>query len=120
MGEDPRNKYVVVYKCLGDLTRLRILNLLNQKPLCVSHLQGILEVPQTKMTKQLQYLKRHELIESARNGTWTIYYIPESPNDVLRFNLERLEELIFRDPVFVRDLERLDATDTSAAALPEG
>ena len=42
-----------IYKCIADPQRLRILNLLEAGPLCVCHMQEILEVPQVKMSKQL-------------------------------------------------------------------
>ena len=34
-----------IYKCIADPQRLRILNLLEAGPLCVCHMQEILEVP---------------------------------------------------------------------------
>ena len=37
---------VQMYRCLCDETRLRILHLLKQGPLCVCHFQDILQLPQ--------------------------------------------------------------------------
>ncbi len=107
--------YISVYKCLCDLTRLRILNLLQESPLCVCHFQDILGEPQSKMSKQLAYMKRHGLIESFRRMNWTIYQLAERDNPLLEQNLKCLQDLAFTDDVFVKDLERLRKTDISAA-----
>ena len=48
---------IQIYKCLCDELRLRILNLLQEGPLCVCHLVEILDCEQVKMSKQLRYMK---------------------------------------------------------------
>ena len=47
------------HACLSDPTRLRLVSLLLDGPLCVCHLQDILREPQVKISKHLAYLKRH-------------------------------------------------------------
>ncbi len=48
---------IQIYQCLCDPTRLRILHLLTQTPLCVCHFQEILGEPQVKVSKHLSYLR---------------------------------------------------------------
>ncbi|MDF1739072.1 MAG: metalloregulator ArsR/SmtB family transcription factor [Verrucomicrobiales bacterium] len=110
--------YLSVYKCLGELTRLRILNLLKHGPLCVCHVQDVLGEPQPKVSKQLAYLKRHGVIESLRHANWTIYRLSGEPGSILAQNLKCLEDGAFQESVFLEDLERLRQVDTSAACLP--
>jgi DNA-binding transcriptional ArsR family regulator len=50
-------KLVSIYECLCDATRLRLLNLLLQGPLCVCHLQAVLGESQVKISKHLSYLR---------------------------------------------------------------
>ncbi len=107
--------YIAVYKCLCDLTRLRILNLLRETPLCVCHFQTILDEPQSKMSKQLAYMKRYGLIESFRRLNWTIYRLPENRSALLEENLKCLQDVAFHEEVFQSDLQRLQQTDISAA-----
>ncbi len=109
---------VAVYKCLCDSVRLRILNLLSRGPLCVCHVQQILDEPQPKISKQLAFMKRNGLIESTRHMNWTIYRIPEQPNPLLAENLKCLQELAFQDRVYKKDLKRFEKTDTAAACIP--
>lgn len=81
-----------IYKCIADPQRLRILNLLESGPLCVCHLQDLLDVPQVKMSKQLSSMKRLGLVESSREGTWMIYSLAAPSNGLLLANLNHLRE----------------------------
>lgn len=100
---------IAVYKCFCDMTRLRILNLLREGPLCVCHLQEILEAPQVKMSKHLGYMKRHALLESERKNNWTIYSIPARPHRILDDNLKCLQDCQREMPAFRKDLQRRKA-----------
>lgn len=97
---------IAVYKCLCDPTRLRILNLLREGPLCVCHLQEILGEPQVKMSKHLGYMKRLGLLTSQRDNNWTIYSLPRKPHPVLEENLKCLQDCRGEMPAFRQDLRR--------------
>lgn len=91
-----------IYKCFCDETRLRILNILRDGPLCVCHIQEILGEPQVKISKQLSYLKRHGLLRSTRWNNWAIYELVDSDSQILEQNLKCLQDaqsemVIFRD-----------------------
>ena len=98
--------YISVYKCLCEKTRLRILRLLEAGPLCVSHLQEILQEPQAKVSKQLIYLKRHGMVSSARCDNWTIYQIANDAPAMLEENLKCLQDVVADHPIFKQDQER--------------
>ena len=55
-------KLLQIYRCFCDETRLRILHLLTQGPLCVCHFQNILQVPQVAVSKHLAYLRAGGLV----------------------------------------------------------
>lgn len=97
---------VVVYKCLCDAVRLRVLNLLSEGPLCVCHLQEILSESQVKTSKQLGYLRRHGLVETERHHNWTIYRLPRKPNSLVVENLKCLQDCSGEMAVFRADLKR--------------
>jgi len=78
-----------LYKCLVDPQRLRILNLLEAGPLCVCHLQELLDESQVKISKQLAYLKQNGLAEARREGTWMIYHLA-GEHPLLLANLDHL------------------------------
>jgi ArsR family transcriptional regulator len=98
---------VQIYQCLCDQTRLRILNLLGEGPLCVCHLQTLLGEPQVKVSKHLAYLRAHALVEARREANWMIYRLPGRPSRELAANLACLQDCVREDPIFRRDRGRL-------------
>ncbi len=79
-----------LHKCLCDKQRLRIINLLHEGPLCVCHLQEILQETQVKISKQLQYMKKLEVVLAKREGVWMIYSLPAPIHPVILANVQYL------------------------------
>lgn len=98
---------VTIYECFCDRTRLRILNLLNQGPLCVCHLQDVLGEPQVKISKHLAYLKKHGLVTATWEGNWRIYALIAKPNAALKANLACLQDCTTEDKIFRQDRAKL-------------
>jgi ArsR family transcriptional regulator len=98
---------VRIYECLCDLTRLRLLALLQQGPLCVCHFQDVLSEPQVKISKHLGYLKARRLVVARREGNWMIYTLPPKPSRELAANLACLQDCAAGNPLFKRDRARL-------------
>ena len=69
---------VNVLKALSDETRLRILNILYHKELCVCDIKGALDVLQTKASRHLGYLKQAGLISSRKKAQWVYYSLVNS------------------------------------------
>lgn len=105
-----------IYECLCDPTRLRILNLLAQGPLCVCHFQDVLEEPQVKISKHLAYLRTRGLVEGVREGQWMVYRLPDNPSASLAANIACLKDCAQENPAFQRDLARLDKRASRFAA----
>lgn len=99
---------VQVYKCLCDETRLRILHLLANRPLCVCHFQDILASPQVKISKHLAYLREHGMVETRRAGSWIIYSLPAHPSVELTANMKCLQDCCRENPIFTKDLRRME------------
>ena len=99
---------IKIYQCLCDQTRLRIINLLNQGPLCVCHFQEALGESQVKISKHLAYLRAHELVVAKREANWMIYRLPEKPSKELSANLACLQDCARDNKIFLRDISRLD------------
>lgn len=62
-----------VFKAFADETRLRILSLLAHGEMCVSDLDEILRVGQSKVSRHLDYLRKNALVTSRRAGTLIFY-----------------------------------------------
>ena len=106
-------KLVAIYQCLCDETRLRILNLLRQRPLCVCHLQQILQRPQAQASQHLARMKKDGLVESARDRNWMIYSLPRVISPALRAHLRCLQDAAQSEPIFQRDLRALGKLEKS-------
>jgi ArsR family transcriptional regulator len=106
-----------IYECLCDRTRLRLLNLLSQGPLCVCHFQEILREPQVKISKHLAYLRQRGLVKVERQGKWMIYELPEKPSRELTANLACLQDCAQEEVIFRRDVERLGKLDRSCTPV---
>ena len=98
---------IQIYQCFCDRTRLRILHLLSQSPLCVCHFQEILGEPQVKISKHLAYLKARGMAKAERHGNWMIYSLPPKRDAELEANLKCLQDCVQTDPEFRRDLKKL-------------
>lgn len=112
-------RLIEIYQCLCDETRLRILHLLTQGPLCVCHFQDVLGVPQTRVSQHLSYLRKRGLVESERRGTWMIYSLPARPSPELEKHLQCLQDCVLSEKLFRDDLKKLRKANP-AGALPTG
>ena len=95
-----------LYKCLADMQRLRILHLLLAGPLCVCHLQDILDETQVKVSKQLQYLRNLGLVEATRKGKWMFYALSQPPHPLLQTNLNALSTFDEASSLLQADLRK--------------
>jgi ArsR family transcriptional regulator len=106
-------KLVQIYQCFCDQTRLRILHLLTQTPLCVCHFQDVLDEPQVKVSKHLAYLRSRGLVQTRRSGNWIVYSLPSKRSAELETNLQCLQDCVASDPTFRKDLKRLAQLQSS-------
>lgn len=96
-----------LYDCLCDATRLRVINLLAQGPLCVCHFEAVLKLPQARISRHLAYLRRHELVVVRQEGPWRVYALAEPAPAALQANLACLQDARAEEPALRDDLARL-------------
>ncbi|MGO8759619.1 MAG: ArsR/SmtB family transcription factor [Terracidiphilus sp.] len=97
-----------LFAALADRTRLRLLNLMNGREVCVCYFVGILKQSQPKVSRHLAYLRRAGVVKARREGKWMHYRI-ERPADpgaaaILEATLARLG----RDREMLADRVQLD------------
>lgn len=68
------------FQALGDRTRLRLLNLIGGRELCVCYFVEILGQPQPKISRHLAYLRNAGIVSARREGKWMHYRIVMPPN----------------------------------------
>jgi ArsR family transcriptional regulator len=69
-----------MFRVFADRTRLRILRLLQEGPLCVGDLVDILRAPQPTVSRHLAYLRRSGFVESRQHGLWMFYELAPAHN----------------------------------------
>jgi ArsR family transcriptional regulator len=69
-----------LFAALADRTRLRLLNLMNGREVCVCYFVEILKQSQPKVSRHLAYLRRAGIVRARREGKWMHYSI-ERPAD---------------------------------------
>ncbi|HKI78266.1 MAG TPA: metalloregulator ArsR/SmtB family transcription factor [Ignavibacteriaceae bacterium] len=70
-----------IFKALSDPGRLRILKMLQTKPLCVCEITSILELATSTVSKHLSILKENNFIIEEKEGKWVNYLINPQPGD---------------------------------------
>lgn len=110
-----RNSLDQLFRALADPTRLRLLNLIADREVCVCYFVGILRIGQPKVSRHLAYLRRAGIVAARREGRWMHYRLaaPREPvaAEILRATLVHLKSLA----PMQRDLARLG----SACCAPE-
>ena len=96
------------FKSLGDLTRLRMLVLLNREgELCVCELTHALDEIQPKISRHLAQLRELGVVLDRRQGQWIYYCInPDMPEWALDVIGATAEGIITQSP-FNEDLQSL-------------
>lgn len=100
---------------LSDKNRLRILKLLEYKPMCVCELTHIIGIRQPSISRHLRKLKEANLIDSRQDGQWHEYFINRSGDEYTRILIGNLSGWLHNDPVVVQDME--NAKNTSRDIL---
>ncbi|HEX8713169.1 MAG TPA: metalloregulator ArsR/SmtB family transcription factor [Terracidiphilus sp.] len=65
----------LLFAALADRTRLRLLNLMKGKEVCVCYFVEILGQSQPKISRHLAYLRRAGIVAARREGKWMHYSI---------------------------------------------
>jgi ArsR family transcriptional regulator len=94
------------FKALADPTRLRILNLLRDREICVCYFVEVLGQVQPKISRHLAYLRSAGLVSARRQGKWMHYRIPEQPEPAARL-LKEIFRSMDNDAAMQADHKRL-------------
>lgn len=65
----------LLFSALSDRTRLRLLNLMDGREVCVCYFVEILGQSQPKVSRHLAYLRRAGVVAARREGKWMHYRI---------------------------------------------
>lgn len=108
MSED-KTKF---FKALSDLNRLRILKMLQSKPLCVCEITDILQLAASTVSQHLKILRDTGFIIEEKEGKWINYMINPKPEDT-RVNsiLSSLDFWIADEKIIMSDKVKIMKVD---------
>jgi ArsR family transcriptional regulator, arsenate/arsenite/antimonite-responsive transcriptional repressor len=86
----------LLFRTLADPTRLRLLNLIADREICVCYFVQILKVSQPKISRHLAYLRRAGIVAARRQGRWMHYRVVSLQDavadSILRETLDHLRQ----------------------------
>jgi ArsR family transcriptional regulator len=96
-----------LFAALADRTRLRLLNLIAGREVCVCYLVEILQVGQPKISRHLAYLRSAGVVTARREGKWMHYRLQRPENEATALILGAVFESFKLDREMESDLSRL-------------
>ena len=117
MAKAPGNGFSLdlLFRALADPTRLRLLNLIADREICVCYFVETLRTSQPKISRHLAYLRNAGIVAARREGKWMHYRLAipqdQAAASILRETLKHLRE----KPEMKRDVSRL----SSACCSPQ-
>ena len=97
-----------LFAALADPTRLRLLNLMAGREVCVCYFVEILKLGQPKISRHLAYLRSAGIASARRDGKWMHYSIQLPEDGAARAILETVLGSFAENGEMQRDLSRLD------------
>ena len=99
-----------LFGAFADETRLRILNLLCVRELCVCDICEVLREIQPKVSRHLAILREAGLVRVRRERKWKFYSLPEGRSPLQARLLECVASCLSEIEVLAADRARLDST----------
>lgn len=98
---------IEIIKALSDETRIRIVNLLLHRELCVCDIEGILNINQSNASRHLTKLKTSGIITHEKKAQWVFYQISEDFRKNHKLLVEYLKDQTFKNQQYKNDAEKL-------------
>ena len=103
---------VKVFKALSDANRIRILKMLEIRPLCVCEITEVLQLATSTVSKHLSILRDAGLIVDEKEGKWVNYCINPEQNNTIVMTLTLLVKDWFKDDNKIKeDLRKVKIVD---------
>jgi len=94
-----------IFKALGDRNRIRILKMLEVKPMCVCEITQILGIAQSSVSRHLAILRDSGFINDKKEGLWVNYALVAGTDDIVATLMTGLRRWGNEDRRIVADRE---------------
>ncbi len=106
-----------IVKASADANRIRILNMLQEKKMCVCEIAFVLGISQPSVSRHLKKLRSTGFIESENEGFWTNYYLcPQNP--YAKNFIKNLDSWVNGHSVLARDKKKVNKADREKLCCP--
>lgn len=99
----------LLFRALADPTRLRLLNLIADREICVCYFVEILKTSQPKISRHLAYLRKAGIVAARREGKWMHYRLAVPRDEVAAKILRETLGHLRGKPEMQRDIARLSS-----------
>ncbi len=100
---------IEIYKALSDENRLRILNILMQKELCVCEIELVLNMSQSNVSRHLNKLKNAKIVICKKDSQWNYYAINDKFIEDSNYLYEHLKNKFSADEDLLKDMYKLSS-----------
>lgn len=101
-------RFLKVMKALSDPGRVKIIKMLEHKPMCVCEIQASLALAQPTVSKHLKVLEDADLVVFTKDGLWVNYRLPiHTDNPYAACLLENLKKWMNEEEVISQLVGRL-------------
>jgi ArsR family transcriptional regulator len=100
----------MVLKACADRNRLRILKLLQKRPLCVCEIAFVLDISQPSVSRHLKKLKQAGMVSAGRDSFWTNYHLDPANGYALEM-LSCIKGWLNDSDMIARDMKRVKRAD---------
>jgi ArsR family transcriptional regulator, arsenate/arsenite/antimonite-responsive transcriptional repressor len=101
-----------IFKAVSDKSRLRVIKMLQKKPLCVCEIKEILQLATSTVSNHLSILCDAGLVNSEKDGKWMNYSINTEPkNNLISSALLYLQFILEDDETILNDRRIISSVD---------
>jgi len=101
-----------IFKALSDPNRVRILKLLEVRPLCVCEITYVLNLATSTVSKHLSILKEAGFIFDHKENKWVNYYLNDvSQNQYINELLPLVKKRLTDEKIILDDREKVESAD---------
>lgn len=105
-------KLTRLFKALSDTNRIRILKMLEVRPLCVCEITDVLQLAPSTVSRHLSILRDADFIIDEKDGKWVNYYLtPDLSNEYIRHLLPLLRGWLPDDETIISDQKKVADVD---------
>jgi ArsR family transcriptional regulator len=101
-----------LFKALADKSRLRILKMLEVRPLCVCEIRAILGLATSTVSQHLAILRNAGFIFDIKDNKWVEYHLNrDSQDDIVQALFLVLQNNRFDDEIYQKDAKQAQIVD---------